>query len=390
MSPKKLPAVAILVKGVKTSHNGRLAQDTILTFAGRESRVSIVCYYYATNNVHVESSRVTEGEWLKHNSNEPYLAVVNFSSLGNVRQHTIRNIATAIVDFEAQTSAIHFNPRDSFHSITPSSPMPEVDEILMRRPACTRMIRYMDANFYGRRPRMAILVPVTLRGVTRGVDSPLRKVFLPSLVNNNSADHMQIGVYFGVDDDEVLPLRFIPDVAMSIDKMTNISFEGAVLLPASHRRTKNVAVAYNRMFQQAMMDGYDFAIQLQDDCRIESPSWGRRICGLLCTSPLALGAYSLCERFDKNRMNNVCVSRTHYDLFGFMFNPRCLDPSEWARNVMGKYCHINKTIRCTNTLRLVRRKRNMTAHVYRYYDHDDAAVSSEDRKLFQRLIASTI
>jgi hypothetical protein len=246
-----------------------------------------------------------------------------------------------------------------------------------------RYVRVMTNNFKPL-PKIALLVPMTLRGISNG-SLPILSHLRVALSKTFAHCLMIRGLYLGIDEDEHISTNILAQITRGFSsQQLGLRHERTVKFPSEWRRDQTMARMYNELFRYSMMDGYDFAIQLQDDARPETSAWDKIIGSYVCANPLAIGAYSLQDRYAPDRFTNILVSRTHFDIFGYLFNPQCLDTSTWIKNVLGVYARIVSRTKVSNTIR-TRRCMNGTARIYRNYGLSNAAMEQNDREHFERV-----
>lgn len=377
--------IDFIVTGVKTPFRGREAVAALSQYASKlEHNITFRVLYYATDMVDVERSGVCELDWLLFNAARgPFICHIDIANLSRVRARTVNMLSTFIHEHVARSRTAP-DGRVKF-----PEEFPGCEALYYATHNKHRMLRFMDGAFPGRKPRIAIMVPMTLKGFQVSKTLPFMESLAPSLEKTFSHVQMDRGVYVGIDEDEEIPaktLRLIENrVARHLDTAT---FEGFYRIPAAYRNDATMARTYNLLFTQAIMDGYDFVVQAQDDVRFETPMWDRHMGAFLCVNALCMGAYSAQDRFEPTRYTNTMVSRTHFDVFGFFVAEDAPDMSTWFEKVFGGRAQVLKKCKVTNTIRKTRRRRNGTEHVYEGYGTVDETVIKRDSDHFTTMLRS--
>lgn len=383
--------VDVIVTNTKTPTNAHSAEKLLAGYANKfNDKLDVKIKYYCTQHINVERSQVSEHDWLLFNAaSRHYVAEIDYSSLSNVRSSTFAGIVEVLTTLppigEVAVS------RDGIAQLTLPNDggIRGVVALYYKAHNRCRKIRYMDSVF-AEFPRVALLVPMSLRGLPAG-ELPILQELAPGLQATFSHCHMNRALYLGVDDDEPLSPSTLENITIRFTRRLGMAFEGVTTFPSHWRQdSSGMAKMYNALFERAMMDGYDFAIQLQDDTRMETPMWDRLLGSNLCLSYCAVGAFSPQDRFEPNRMRNVMVARTHYDIFGFFCNELAEDTSEWFRQVLAHCSGVKRRTVSTNTVRQRRRNRNGTNCVYGSVGKCDPQIVEQDRAHFQAAYWDTV
>lgn len=359
--------VDIIITNTEIPTHAQQAITLLSGYAKGFSDLDVQYKYYCTNKIDVERSGVDEHEWLLFNAaSRPHVVEIDYTNLSNVRSNTFAQIKKVFTNFSKTTSPLGIISVD-----LPEGGIRGVTALYYKVHNNVRKIRYMDSTF-SQYPRVALLVPMSLRGL-KHQEIPILKELSPSLQKTFSHASINRGLYLGIDADEDISDTIIGQIDVRFTRCLRMKFEGVVKFPAHWRNEPTMAKMYNALYERAIMDGYDFAIQLQDDTRMETPMWDRLLASLLCLNYCAAGAYSPHDRYDVNSMRNVMVSQTHYDIFGYFCNDKVDDMSVWFTKVPVHCSGINPRVKTTNTIRNRRRTRNGTSHVYKgigKYDED--------------------
>lgn len=396
---QQIPCLDVVVTGTETIREAHEVYDTLMLHAQRHPQLVVPggVYYFCLNG----SARargetlggVTELEWLLHNAARAKFTVhVAAEDVGShVRARTFAQLEKVIRDFHpGMLSAAKGGKKQQgggLERIAHDGQVHGIQGLYYRRQehVIERKLRYMDGDFGPQKPSLALLVPITLKGWQDRGSVPFLDHLAPSLVSTLAATFFSIGIYLAVDDDEPAANdaeeRRIHRRCQTLFRREPVY----VRMPAGWQSGKSMAPAYNALFERAIMDGYDFCMQLADDTALHSPCWEKILGSFLCSNPMALGAYSLQDRFDGARTGLVMVSRTHYDVFGRMFDIDAPDPAAWIRTVYGGMCKTVGKAQCSNMIRGVRRRRNGTGHMLK--NRGDAGPNAEPgRALFLELL----
>jgi hypothetical protein len=371
--------VDFIVTDVTTTGNSTEAKRYLTNIMPSQPRINGTVLHLVCVK---DDSRVTQLQWLLYNAaSGPFVVEVPFGGMKNFLPSSMRKIVETIDTFQAE-----FEPNlDTGAPGRVVIPLPAegiagVSNMWFALHNRTRHLRFIHGRFKSL-PRIALLVPMSLRGI-RDNTIPVLGTLAPALTKTFAHTRMTRGLYLGVDEDESIKPGVLGQITNRFSRGLKIKHERTVKFPAEWRKDPSMARMYNELYKYAMMDGYDFAIQLQDDARPETASWDKLLGSYLCGNPLAIGAYSPKDRFNEGTLTNCMVSRTHFDIFGFMFNPKCLDTSVWTKNVLGTYAKIINRATMTNTVRN-RRKANGTAHIYANHGRSDEELEQKDREHFE-------
>jgi hypothetical protein len=362
----------ILIVGCRVSKDINNARDKILARC-KDLFPDAKVYYFCSTEANEAKTGVSERDWLLFNvPTQKYSVVVPYEKC--IQHNPYRKLKEVITSniFTAESEAARIEIECDIEGI---------DGLYYNQHRIPK-IRFTDGNFNGRLPKVAMLVPMTLRGLQNPLKTiPLVVHLAPSLVKTITHCKMDRYLYLGLDVDEKVPDRAIQMIRNSL-RSAGVILQQIIRFPPTHRKHHNMSLMYNDLFTYAMMDGCDFAIQLQDDSRLETPTWDRILGSFICSNPLCIGAYSLADRFKPKRMNNIMVSRTHFDIFGFLFNPKCSDTHLWTATVLGQYAKVVDRTKVTNTIRSKR--------VYNKMNGGEGsratAVEEADQKLFEEFV----
>lgn len=372
-------SVSIIVTGVGQSERGRFFQALIAEHAAQVPALVIVdISYYAYNERSLGG--VSEFNWLLFDAaTAPFVCHIDASNESSIRLSTFMQLYELLAETAVGALTVSRDTGKADVAL-PEGGIPAISAVYFNENPRRRLLRTMSSTFAARLPRVALLVPMTLRGIFSG-KIPILQDLAPSLANTFSHCQMSRVLYLGIDEDELVPAKVIEQIAVRFTRDLRVPLVGVVRFPPTHRAAPTMAKMYNDLFREAMMDGCDFAVQLQDDLRVETPTWDRLLGSYTCLNPRALGAYSLCDRFEPTRYNNVMVSRTHYDVFGFLFNEHVTDISRWVKGALGVHAKVVERTRCTNTIRVSRRRRQGTASQQDI--EQDAAIIAADKAQFE-------
>lgn len=383
--------LSIIITGVKTPARATEVHAIFEAHAANFPGFDVEVLHYCTAGIDIERSGMSEFEWLMYNAaSRLYICHVDHEDISNFRKDSFTAIKEAITQFEGTTDLNTLRKNQSGRVQVPLPPgikFPGCKALYFNVHNNTRGLRFMDAQFAMRLPRIALLIPITLKGIRDEKKIPILETFVPSLKASLSHTQIERGIYFGIDEDEVIAPKTLEILTNSVKKTVRIKVEAILSFPVMWRKNKNMTSMYNMLYKRAMMDGYDFAVQLQDDVRLETPRWDKTIASQLCANPLAVGAYSMCDRFNPTRLNNVMVSRTHFDIFGFLFNPLAPDPDKWIKAAMGPFAKVIPAVKVTNTIRHERRNKNGTSHMYAPFGTEDLEINDADRRTFMERYA---
>jgi hypothetical protein len=381
----------IIVTGTRNTVSAREARSILMEYVKRQDRLDVNVLYYAISDEDESRSNISEHDWLLYNAaRASFICHVRYADVSQIRTATLTAVAAVIDNFrKTQDMTIFENPlhdgRVSIYDGSSQQQILGVDTIYYNVHNKTRLLREMSDTFRGRLPRIALLVPMSLRGLKDRNNIPLLSTLFPSLQRTSNHCYMTRGLYLGVDEDEVLTTNLLDIIRDRAQKTLKIIHESTLRFPREWRVNEvNSSRMYNALYREAMMDGYDFAVQMQDDARIETPMWDRLMGSALCLQPLVMGAYSFQDRINSKRLTNVMVSRTHFDVFGFLFNELAPDASRWCMAVLGcQYARVIERVKVTNTITTSRRQVNGTGHVYQSIGQDaEEEVYALDRERF--------
>ena len=368
-----------IITGVKSTINAIQAREYLLERSLDHKRIIKANVMHLIGHQEF-STHVTELEWLLNNASEAdFILELSVDDVQKVESTALHDIICIIDKFKERYEAL-----DNVPHIQIPMKIPPFKGLWYKTKLRRRVIRYMSNKFNGL-PKVALLVPMTLKGLRNSGTIPLLCTLAPALEKTFSHCFMNRGLYLGIDEDEQIPAGIIKQIQLRFKKVLKITHERTIKFPKKWRSETNMARMYNELFKYAIMDGYDFAVQLQDDARPETSTWDKLLGSYLCLNPSAIGAYSMKDRINTQRMNNIMVSRSHFDLFGYMFNPACMDPATWIKQVLGSYSKVVPKCKVTNTIR-DRRSLNGTSHMYMNYGQTNEAVISKDREGFENAI----
>lgn len=354
--------VTVFVTGVGSRKTAREAEAIIRAYVDVPRFAELLdvdVAYYCSTAEDIDQSGVSEYDWLVRNACTGEFAVhIRHEDISRVRAKTFARIAEEIERHRAGSAC-------SVESMPGASAMfhrPPLDEASARD---RRLLRYM-CPFTARKPRLALLVVMTKRGLQEPKSLPICSTLAASMTNTLIVDkYIEHALYLGVDDDETLTTH---EMQVIQNRFGHSSLRTPLVhverFPVEWRSSEfNMSKMYNALFRRAIMDGCDFAIQLQDDIRLEYAGWDRLMASHLAKNPLAVGAYSTQDTYEPTRYDTVMVSRTHFDIFGYMFNERVPDSSVWV-SCLGRYVKIVEQCKSVNTIRRWRRGMNGTSRVY--------------------------
>jgi len=364
----------IIVTSTRTRENARDITSMLREYTHDKARV---LYYLGVDGC----GGVSEHDWLLYTAaTAPFICHIDFADASSVRAATFEKLAALIATIASSTT-----PSTSARERVPlpADGIPGVTALYRGVHNNERRLRHMSTYFANGPPRVALLVPMSLRGVRNGT-VPILKTLAPALASTFSHSQLRRGLYLGIDEDEHICTRTLDMISNRFNRDMNVPHECTIRFPKAWRDEPTPAKMYNALFLRAMMDGYDFAVQLQDDARPETPMWDRLLGSFLCSNPLAFGAYSMQDRYAPTRLTNIMVSRTFFDVFGMLFNEEAPDTQQWVRDVLGSYAAVVPRASVTNTIRVTRRLANGTAHVYAHAGESNEALVAADRARMQR------
>ena len=373
--------IDFVIPDTLSSGHANVGRQHILNLTAEYPRIACQVLHYTATAEEIEKSGVSSEDWLIFNAaSATYICITPIEKL---KDESLTKLITIIDEFRA-TKAFPDPDGPGRVDIALPTPITGVTRLVYNVHNRHRALRNIGAAF-SNLPKIALLVPMSLKGI-RGPNIPIMSTLAPALQQTFAHCRMQRGLYLGIDANEKFPVGLINSISNRFNRSIKCPHERTIEFPPSWRKDRNMARMYNELFRYAMMDGYDFAVVLQDDARPETATWDKILGSFLCGNPLAVGAYSMQDRYNTGRLNNIMISRTHFDIFGYLFNPRCTDTSLWTQKVLGTYAKVVTRTKVTNVVRN-RRFSNGTDHIKSYYGKEYASVYEPDRKHFEEVLA---
>jgi len=180
--------------------------------------------------------------------------------------------------------------------------------------------------------KIGFLIPSTNRGLDckSFKETPFYNLFLDSFLKTRSLDY-EFKIYLVVDDDD--PIYGNKNEMVAIKTFIS-SIEGLSIQFISSKDIErgHVTAMWNLAFEVAYNDECDYFYQIGDDIEIMDEGWEDVFIKQLndlddigMAGPFDYGRY-LWEVNNKTRQKFILtqsfVGRSHYDIFGFYFNPR--------------------------------------------------------------------
>ena len=180
--------------------------------------------------------------------------------------------------------------------------------------------------------KIGFLIPSTNRGLVCKTfkETPFYNLFLVSFLKTRSLDY-EFKIYLVVDDDD--PIYGNKNEMLAIKTFINSLEKVSIQVISSHGIQKGYVTAmWNRAFEVAYNDKCDYFYQVGDDIEIMDEGWEdvfikqlKDLDDIGMAGPFDYGRY-LWEVNNKTRQKFILtqsfVGRSHYDIFGFYFNPR--------------------------------------------------------------------
>lgn len=211
--------------------------------------------------------------------------------------------------------------------------------------------------------KIGILIPSTNRGLNckdyRSI--PFYQIFLKHFIKTYAKNKYAYKFYLVVDRDDPIYSRMneMSQLKKFISMLSNVSIS---FIKSDGIEKGHVTQMWNRAFEVAYREGCDYFYQCGDDICIMDKGWETVFINLLGK----LQNLGVVGPFDWGRHlydieNNVkqkflltqsFVSRTHYEIFGFYFDPRiknwfCDDWITYVYGEIGRMLHV-KEIRIMN------------------------------------------
>lgn len=387
------PLLDFIVTGASSPDHAKEIRNVICELAKRHPAVGTVgVFHWCANPDAIIASNVSELDWLLYNAaSAKFIAHLDSADILNIRNSTFLDLTKAMTGFDPQAHIRGARASPGRIIVPMLTPIRGIQTLYYNNHNNERKLRFMDGNFGPRIPHLAILVPMTLRGLQNNRDVPFLRYLGPSLQKTLcGTDMFKRSIYLGIDEDEVVDESVMQRILLRNRSCQRTKYPVRVIrIPPEYRHDENHSRMYNLLYLHAVMDGNDFSVQLQDDARLETMGWDRFLAANLCANPLALGAFSMMDRWSSSRLDNVMVSRTHFDVFGHLFNPAAPDPSVWLSQVYGSRAQVMGRIKVTNMIQKERRKRNHTDQVYANYGKSLENGDGE-RELFANIISRCI
>ena len=197
-------------------------------------------------------------------------------------------------------------------------------------------------------PKIGILIPSTNRGMNFETykDTHFYNIFLDTFFKTYN-NKFQFTIYLVVDDDDPIYSKKEDRCALRefIESHININI---VFISSKGIEKGHVTAMWNKAFRIAYDDHCDYFYQIGDDVMIMNKGWEDYFVSEL----KKMNGVGLVAPFDYGRRlweihNNMpqkfiftqsFVSRKHYEIFGFYFNPRIKNwfCDDWITNLYGK------------------------------------------------------
>lgn len=208
--------------------------------------------------------------------------------------------------------------------------------ILLHRPnlsdssnALTRTVETAKLRSSAPVTLIGVGIPTVSKGISHFHESSLIRTFLPHFIQSVEGDEngkFRFILYIGFDRGDIF---WDADVTGNSFAKLNASIHALL------KNSKNISIRYHRLpythgwltfiwnylFSNAMAEGCDYFYQVNDDLRIDSPSWASSFTGALKQN----GDFGVVGPFDPvwncTLLTQSMVSRTHWDIFGYFYPP---------------------------------------------------------------------
>lgn len=202
--------------------------------------------------------------------------------------------------------------------------------------------------------KIVLLMPMCSRNMnfSKFEDIPFIKYGFPQFIKTIESDEYDYSIYIGIDDDDNFYLKYQDDL-QKIYENINVF----VLKNCSH----NPVRAWNKLFEKAYHNDFDYFFQIADDVSILNARWTTEFIKRL-EKQNNIGTVGPCEWTNYNQrskgnvkivIENNFVSRYHYEIFQYFFHPEIKNwfCDDWITSVYDEDAYMMKEISCKNMIR---------------------------------------
>lgn len=166
-----------------------------------------------------------------------------------------------------------------------------------------------------------------------------------------------IKVFIGYDDDDL----YFEIERENILRLTKLDTE---LIPFHNISEGNPCFVWNKLFELAYSQGYDYFLQLGDDCEIQSENWDEKCINIL-KSHNNIGVTGFRSPWGEVFIN-AFISKTHYEIFNYLYDPifTNFDSDVWLTKIYAKeYTYFDNSLQLKNKIVQIEGNQNKQKYI---------------------------